>query len=168
MGGVGATRHTPCSDNVFCLLVCALARAEGGDENEAVRLERAADELGFEGYVGDLAGPRIRLALRRGDLGRLEDLLFALQEQERERRGQPSLTTLAARIDGLVALGRAAEIEEQAETLALSPYLEPFVLRALALASDDQALLGRAVDSFAAVGLHWHAAQTPLLSSSRR
>jgi hypothetical protein len=165
---VGANHDTPCSDNVFCLLVCALARAERGDENEAVRLERAADELGFEGYVGDLAGPRIRLALRRGDLGRLEDLLFGLQELERERRGRPSLTTLAARIDGLVALGRAAEIEEQAETLALSPYLEPFALRALALAADDQALLERAVDSFAALGLHWHAAQTPLLSSARR
>jgi predicted ATPase/class 3 adenylate cyclase len=165
---VGANFDTPCSDNVFCLLACALGRAELGDGSEAVRLERAADELGFEGYVGDLTGPRIRLALGQGDLERVEDLLFALEQQERERRGRPSLTTLAARIDGLVALGRAAEIEEEAETLVLSRYLEPFALRAVALANDDQALLERAVESFEALELHWHLAQTPLLSSVRR
>jgi class 3 adenylate cyclase len=163
---VGANFDTPCSDNVFCLLVCALAQAELGDGNESARLESAADELGFEGYVGDLAGPRIRLALRRGEPRRVEDLLFALQEQE--RGGPPSLTTLAARVDGLVALGRAAEVEDQAEVLARSPYLEPFVLRALAVAKDDQALLERAVDRFRALGLYWHAAHAPhsLLSLS--
>jgi class 3 adenylate cyclase/tetratricopeptide (TPR) repeat protein len=163
---VAANFDTPCSDNVFCLLVCALARAELGDWSEAARLERAADELGFEGYVGDLAGPRIRLALRRAEFGRVEDLLFALQEQE--RRGSPSLTTRAARIDGLVTLGRAPEVEEEAQTLLLSPYLEPFALRALAVANDDQVLLERAVEKFTALGLRWHAAQTPLLSSVRR
>jgi hypothetical protein len=163
---VSANFDTPCSDNVFCLLVCALAHAELGDWSEAARLERAADELGFEGYVGDLTGPRIRLALRRAEFGRVEDLLFALQEQE--RRGSPSLTTRAARIDGLVTLGRAPEVEEEAETLLLSPYLEPFALRALAAANDDHALLECAVEKFTALGLRWHAAQTPLLSSVRR
>src|SRR5919197_213536 len=160
---VAANVDTPCSDNVFCLLVCALARAELGDEGEAARLERAADELGFEGYVGDLAGPRIRLALRRGELGRVEDLLVALQEAG--LRGLPSLTTRAARIDGLVALGRATEVEEEGEALVVSPYLEPFALRALAVAKDDPALLERAMDRFAALQLHWHAAQTPLWCS---
>jgi tetratricopeptide (TPR) repeat protein len=163
---VAANLDTPCSDNVFCLLVCALAHAELGDGSEAARLERAADELGFEGYVGDLAGPRIRLALRRGKLGRVEDLLSALQEHE--LRGRPSLTTLAARLDGLVALGRAPEVEEEAETLVLSRYLEPFALRALAVAHDDKALLKRAIDRFTALELYWHAAQTPLVSSVRR
>jgi tetratricopeptide (TPR) repeat protein len=163
---VAANADTPCSDNVFCLLVCAVARAELGNGSEAGRLERAADELGFEGYVGDLAGPRIRLALARGELGRVEALLFALQEHE--PGGNPSLTTRAARIDGLVALGRAAEVEQEADMLRLSPYLEPFTLRAIALANDDQALLELAVDSFAALELRWHAAQTPLLASVRR
>ena len=163
---VAANVDTPCSDNVFCLLVCALARAELGDEGEAARLERAADELGFEGYVGDLAGPRIRLALRRRELGRVEDLLVALQEAG--LRGLPSLTTRAARIDGLVALGRATEVEEEGEALVVSPYLEPFALRALAVAKDDPALLERAMDRFAALQLHWHAAQTPLWCSVRQ
>lgn len=163
---VAANLDTPCSDNVFCLLVCALACAELGDESEAARLERAADKLGFEGYVGDHEGPRIRLALSRGELGLVEELLFALQEQD--LRGRPSLTTRAAHIDGLVALGRAPEVEDEAETLFLSPYLEPFALRALAVANDDQALLERALDRFTALELRWHAAQTPLLSSVRQ
>jgi class 3 adenylate cyclase len=159
---VAANSETPCSDNVFCLLVCALARTELGDETEATRLELAADQLGFEGYVGDHAGPRIRLALSRGELGDLEDLLLALQEV-----GPPSLTSRAARIDALVALGRAPEVEEEAETLLLSPYLEPFALRALAVATDDLTLLERAVDRFTAQELYWHAAQTPSLAPSR-
>ena len=163
---LAANVDTPCSDNVFCLLVCALARAELGEESEATRLTLAADELGFEGYVGDHAGPKIRLALSRGELGDVEDLLVALQEQG--LRGHPSLTSSAARIDGLVALGRASEVEEEAETLLLSPYLEPFALRALAVANDDQPLLERAVDRFTALELYWHAAQTPSLSPSRR
>jgi len=160
---VAANVDTPCSDNVFCLLVCALACAELGNASEAARLERAADELGFEGYVGDHAGPRIRLALNRGELGLVDELLRALQDQA--LRGRPSLTTAAARIDGLVALGRAWEVEEEAESVLLCPYLEPFGLRALGVANDDQALLERAVERFTALGLQWHGAQTPLLSA---
>ena len=162
---VAANADTPCSDNVFCLLVSALAHAELDNPREAERLEHAAEGLGFEGYVGDLAGPRIRLALTRGDLGRVETLLLGLQKQE--PGGNPSLTSRAACIDGLVALGRGAEVEQDAETLLRSRYLEPFTLRAIALANDDLALLERAVDSFTGLGLHWHAAQTPLLSSVR-
>jgi hypothetical protein len=160
---VAANFDTPCSDNVFCLLVCALACAGLGNESEAARLERAADDLGFEGYIGDHAGPRIRLALSRGELGLVDELLSALQDQE--LRGRPSLTTTAARIDGLVALGRAAEIEEEAESLLLSSYLEPFGLRALGVANDDEALLELAAERFTALGLQWHSAHTPLLSA---
>jgi hypothetical protein len=101
------------------------------------------------------------MAFARGELERVESLLFALQEQE--PGGSPSLTTRAAWVDGLVALGRAAEVEQQAETLLRSRYLEPFALRAVALANDDQSLLERAVDCFKALELRWHAAQTPLL-----
>ncbi len=162
---VAANVDTPCSDNVFCLLVCALACAELGDQSEAARLERAADDLGIEGYIGEHAGPRIRLALSRGELGLVDELVCALKEQKL-RGGRSSLSTGAARIDGLVALGRASEVEEEAELLLLSPYLEPFVLRALGVADDDHALLERAVERFTALGLQWHAAQTPLLSAS--
>src|SRR5262245_3588242 len=61
---VAANADTPCSDNAFCLLVSALALAQLDNAREAERLEHAAEGLGFEGYVGDLAGPRLRLALR--------------------------------------------------------------------------------------------------------
>jgi hypothetical protein len=63
---------------------------------------------------------------------------------------------------------QAPEIEEEAQMLLLSPYLEPFVLRALAVANDDQTLFERAVDGFTALGLDWHASQTPSLSPGRR
>jgi hypothetical protein len=157
---VAANRDTPCSDNVFCLLVCALARVELGDRKEAARLERAADDLGIEGYVGDHAGPRLRLALSRGDLERVDELLEALGGKE-----FPPIATRAARIDGMVALGRASQVADEAETLLLVPYLEPFVLRALGLTRSDQALLERAHERFTALGLGWHAAQTPLVSA---
>jgi hypothetical protein len=43
--------------------------------------------------------------------------------------------------------------------------LEPFVLRALGLTQSDQAFLKRARERFTALGLGWHAAQTPLVSA---
>jgi hypothetical protein len=44
-------------------------------------------------------------------------------------------------------------------------YLEPFALRALAIVHDDNALLGQALEQFAALELDWHAAQTDALGS---
>jgi len=64
---VEANRDTPCVRNARCLLLCALARAEAGDEEPARNLESAADELGMEGHDYALEAVRIRLALARGD-----------------------------------------------------------------------------------------------------
>ena len=48
--------------------------------------------------------------------------------------------------------------------LVRTGYLEPFMLRALGLAREDDGLLAQADERFRALGLDWHADQTePLI-----
>jgi len=42
-------------------------------------------------------------------------------------------------------------------------YLEPFALRALGFARDDEGLIAQAIQRFQAMGLDWHAAETKKL-----
>jgi tetratricopeptide (TPR) repeat protein len=153
---------TPCVRNARSLLVCSLARAHLGDQEEAVRLEREAETRAMSGYGTVLDTPRLQLALLRNDLASVESLL-----------GQPAvrttnwfyLSSMAAHLDGLAALGARERIEMEASR-ALQPgtYLEPFALRALGIVRQDEALIERATNSFEAFGLGWHAARTmPLL-----
>src|SRR5207247_1941746 len=59
---------TPCVRNTRCLILSAAASEALGDHEEARALEAEADSLGAEGYEHILQGPRIRLALAKGDL----------------------------------------------------------------------------------------------------
>jgi hypothetical protein len=73
---------------------------------------------------------------------------------------------VAARLDAFVAVGRAAEVVEDAQQRGASgTYLEPFALRAIGVARGDAALIERAQERFRALGLDWYAAQTRLLAS---
>jgi hypothetical protein len=150
---------TPCVMNARGLLTCALAAAHAGDEENARRLERSANRLGMEGYGLTIDALRLRLALVRGDLetaGRLLDSEDAMYFAE--------LAARAARLDALVALSQRDRVEDEATPL-LRPntYLEPFALRALGLAREDEALIGQALDRFERMGLDWHAAETRAL-----
>ena len=71
------------------------------------------------------------------------------------------LSSMAAHMDGLAALGQRARVESEARRL-LQPgaYLEPFALRALGLVREDASLVERAADRFESSGLYWHAART--------
>ncbi|MGH3016759.1 MAG: hypothetical protein ACRDLU_00105 [Gaiellaceae bacterium] len=62
------------------------------------------------------------------------------------------------------ALDRRQEIEREAPRL-IQPetYVEPFALRALGFAREDDELLRQAIDRFEAMSLVWHAAQTQRL-----
>src|SRR5262249_39464195 len=147
---VAANLATPCRRNPRNLLVCAVAHVEAGDEDEAARLERAADECGMEDSGSGLTGARLRLALLRGDLDVVERLLAA-----RSRYGfffGPA--AIAARLDGLAALRDGERIEEEALPL-LRPgtYVEPFALRALAIAREDETLVQQALARFAGLRL---------------
>jgi hypothetical protein len=99
----------------------------------------------------------------RGDLAVVEDLLT--DDYWLRRQTWFALPAAAARLDALAILGNTRHIEG-----AFAPpgsYVEPFGLRALGVARDDQALVARADDAFRALGLDWHAAQTEHLRRLR-
>ena len=155
---IAANLATPCVRGERSLLVCALARAHLGDVAESHRLEEAAEERGVSGFDTLLDAPRMRLALQRGDLDAVGSLL-----------GEPALrgtnwfylSSLAAHLDGLAALGERDRVETEAPRL-MRPggYLEPFALRALGHVREDADLVARAAERFTVLGMSWHAAQT--------
>ena len=148
---------TPCIRNSRVLLLCALARIYQGDEHDARRLEERAAEVDLEGYGLTLGGPRIRLALARGDL----DDVAGLVGEEHTFPQVFHLGSQAALLDGLAALRDRERTEAEAERL-LEPgtYLEPFALRALGLVREDKELIRLALARFEAVGLDWYAEET--------
>src|SRR5919201_2499410 len=161
---VSESAATPCVLSARSLYVCALANAHLGNDEETERLEAKADPLAMSGYGTVLDTPRLRLALHRGDLTGVESLL-----------GEPAvrasnwfyLSSMAAHLDGLAALGERERVEQEAAR-AIKPgtYLEPFALCALGLVRRDEALVGQAAERFEAFGLEWHAARTRALLSS--
>jgi hypothetical protein len=165
-GAVAANMATPCRRNPRSLLVCAAAHAEAGHEDEAARLEHAADACGMEDSGSGLTGARLRLALLRGDLGAVERLL-AMHTRYGFFFGP---TPIAARLDALAAVRDRDRVEQEAPPLLrIGTYAEPFALRALGIVRDDEALLDDAQSRFAALGLEWHAAQTSsLLRAAQR
>jgi tetratricopeptide (TPR) repeat protein len=160
---VAANIATPCSSNVSSLLLCALANVHLGNEQEARRLERRVEDLGMEGY-GDVFDPKyLEIAIARGDLSEVERKL-----SEWSPEGFLDVDGLIARLNGLVALDRRAEIEEEAPALVKpGTYLEPFALRALGYARGDDEPIREAIERFETMGLDWHATKTRGLLSTR-
>jgi class 3 adenylate cyclase/tetratricopeptide (TPR) repeat protein len=151
---------TPCTFNPRSLLVCSLASMHAGDHAESRRLESSADALGMEGYGLTIDAPRVRLALVRGDLETVEQLLA----QPGEAMHFALLAAVAARLDGLVALRDRGRIEAESPALIRpNTYLEPFALRALGLVREEKQLVTQALGRFEALGLDWHAAETRAL-----
>jgi hypothetical protein len=152
---------TPCVLSARSLYLCALAHAHLGNDDEAERLETKAEPLAMSGYGTVLDTPRLLLALHRGDLTAVESLL-----------GEPAvrasnwfyLSSMAAHLDALAALGERERVEREAGP-ALRPgtYLEPFALRALGLVRQDEALVEQAAEHFEAFGLEWQSARTRAL-----
>jgi tetratricopeptide (TPR) repeat protein len=162
---VAANADTPCIRNQRSLLLVALARARLGDLAGAEQIEARAEELAMQGYEFTLAGPRIALALVRGDLAAVERLVdVAPGVGGRRTLTWFALSRQAARLDALAALGTCDRIEREAPALARSrTYLEPFALRALGRVREDEQLLEQALDRFKKLGLDWHAEQTRAL-----
>ncbi|OAI55847.1 hypothetical protein AYO48_02635 [Gaiella sp. SCGC AG-212-M14] len=163
---VADNQGTPCVLNARTLFSCAVACGELGLDAEALRLEEAAVEQGFQdsGMGFWLDPPPAHLALLRGDL----ELLDALLESSGATwhwSQDGSLYALTTKLEALIALGRTSEAEEAATPL-LQPgtYLEPFALRTLGLARSDRTLTEQAVERFEAMGLGWHAAKTRALA----
>jgi class 3 adenylate cyclase len=157
---VAANLDTPCARNQRSLLVCAVASQAAGDGAEADRLERAAEVLGMEGYDYLFEPPRLRLAMLRGNLDRVGELLDVPPSHTLSF----GLASRTVRLDALAALRDRDRVEREASDL-LRPgtILEPFALRALAAVREDDELLGQAQERFEELGLGWHAAQTAVL-----
>jgi class 3 adenylate cyclase len=160
LDAIEANLATPCVRNPRDLLLCGLAHICLGDEGRGAELERDGLRLAGEGYETYLSGARLRIALERGDRGSIESLVQL--PVQRALVWGPGI--FAARMDALVALGWHDRIEADASELAQpGTSVEPFALRALGVARRDDALLSRADELFAALGLEWHRAQTQRL-----
>jgi hypothetical protein len=157
---VAENLETPCVRNARSMLITAVAFSASGDEAAARELESAAAEAAPVAYEGALAYPRARLALLRGDLDALEPLL-AEQLGHRYAFGPAPLAT---RLDAFAALRDRERLEAEAPRLLVPGiHLEPFALRGLGIVRGDAALVDRAQERFAALGLDWHARQTEAL-----
>jgi class 3 adenylate cyclase/tetratricopeptide (TPR) repeat protein len=162
---VEANLATPCIRNKRTLLVCAAAHRHAGEAAEADRIEAEAEALEFHGYDLVLSGPRIRLALLKGDLEKVERLTADLDDSFRTRDSFAfRLVAMPIWLDAVAALGDADAIEAVVAGLErLPPYVEPFLLRARGRVHGDHALLDESLDRFEAMGLDWHAEETRAL-----
>jgi class 3 adenylate cyclase len=151
-----ANADTPCQFNWRGLLMAALAHAQLGDDAEARRLEElAADALTVQGPLAKEPA-LLRLAMHRGDLETLEQLLAVNPEIDFFDVDYP-----AARLDGLAAVDDRRGVEVEApRALDVGGYVEPFALRALGKVRQDRSLLDTAVTRFEELGLGWRAAET--------
>lgn len=155
-----ANVDTPCMRSARCLLLGAIAAEVAGDPEHSRVLEEQALGSGFESHHWALVGPRIRLALARGDLHGLVELLADRLPVLMVFGPAP----LAARLDALATLRDVQRVEEEASPmLRRGTYVEPFALRGLGVVRRDDELLAQADERFAALGLEWHRAQTPAL-----
>ena len=171
---VEANSTAPCPSNASCLLYCALANLNRGDEIEATRLEAEAEVQILDPYRSFYLGPKLRLALARDDVTAVKRLVDSVDLQPRAGIGVAAginrvrqADGAAAFLDALVALGAHDRIESEAPQWVNSrSYVEPFALRALGVARTDDRLLGEATTRFRAIGLDWRADETLKLRDS--
>ena len=150
-----ANRDTPCQFNWRTLLMAALAHAQLGDEREARRLEEQALAAVEVSGPASREPAMLRLALLRGDLESVEQLLAA------PGAAKYDVSYPATRLDALVAVGDREGVERDAPpVLAVGGYAAPFALRALAAVRGDRALREQAAASFDALDLAFFAAET--------
>jgi hypothetical protein len=153
---------TPCVRHSRCLFLCGISHVIEADETAASRMFARAVELEGVGHDPVLDPPRLRLALLRGDRATAARLVET--PVARPYVWGPSVA--AVRLDASAWLRDVERVEEQASGLTQAgAYLEPFALRALGIVRGDEAMLARAGERFAALGLGWHAAQTEALAA---
>jgi class 3 adenylate cyclase len=159
--------ETPCVRNPRVLLVAAVANELDGDAAAGRRLEERALELWMDGYGLTLDTPRLRLALARGDLDGVEQMLALPDTAHGWHRGWFVFANVAARFDALAALDRRNELEKETPRyLRRANYLRPFALRALGRVRRDPALLREALAEFEGFRLAHFAAETRALLDS--
>lgn len=153
---VDANVATPCMFNVTALLGCAIGQEHAGRADEGRRLEQKAEGIGMKGYDAGFDPLRLQLALARGDLARVAELVDHIQPDWLNDH----LVRIAL-MDGLLALGELGRVEAAAVGWMLpGTYLEPFSMRSLGVARADHQLIEQAIMHFQDMQLDWHVAQT--------
>jgi hypothetical protein len=156
---VNANLATPCIRNARTVLLCAIAAEYAGDPARSRRLEELAEEVVLEGFEGALSGPRLRLALARGDRETLEQMVAAGAGFSASSWFR--LSAAGCRLEALVVLEDSDAVEREAPGfIRPGTWLEPFALRALGQVREDDQLILQALERFEAMGLDWHASQT--------
>jgi class 3 adenylate cyclase len=172
---VEANTAAPCPSNASCLLYCALASLHFGHEVEAGRLEAEAEARILDPYRSLYLGPKLRLALARQDASAVEQLVDSVDFTPRAAVRAAGVDRVrlddsaAAFLDALVALGAHDRIEAEAgRWMNSQTYVQPFALRALAVARADDRLLDEATARFRAIGLDWRADEVSNLPKRTR
>jgi class 3 adenylate cyclase len=151
---------TPCVRNARDLLLCALAHVCEGIEGRSRELELEARSLSGQGHERELGPVRLRIALVRGDIDAVRELV-RIPFRRTFVWGPGVFGTL---LDALAALREREWIEREAPPFVQAGTItEPFALRALGIVRGDDEVLARADERFAALGLEWHRAQTERL-----
>jgi tetratricopeptide (TPR) repeat protein len=155
-----ANEDFPCQFNWRNLVVCALGLARLGDERQARRLEEMGRTSAVVGGPPEVEPALLRLALLRDD----EEEARRILDASPPMLGPWGVDSAAARLDGLLALGEAERIEEEAAPfLEEKSYTRPFALRAVGRVREDPVLIKRAAAEFGEMGLAWRADETMAL-----
>jgi class 3 adenylate cyclase/tetratricopeptide (TPR) repeat protein len=156
---VKANSAAPCPSNASCLFNCALASLRCGDEGQAARLDAEGDAEIREAYRSWYSAAKLRLALVRNDLPEIGRLVSSFDSGSFGWMG--AIDAGPAFLDALLVLGAREQIESTARGLSRpGTYVEPFALRALGVARDDQLLVDEASKRFREMGLDWRAEET--------
>ena len=148
----------PTARFVRAPLLCAAARAHLGDARQSTELERLTADLTGGADDDRLAAPYLRLALARGDLDRVGDLMARAPKRLRPWAQWWALDLDVTRLDALAALEDAAAVEsEAAALLGDNRFLDAVARRALGTVRRDPHLLGQAGQAFTDMGLPAHA-----------
>jgi hypothetical protein len=142
---------------VRALLLCAAARVQLGEHDEAAALERFATELA-RGHDDRLAGPYIRLALARRDLDAVAELMRRAPRELKPWAGWWALDLDVTRLDALAVLGdEAAVAAEAAPLLGTGDFVDAVAKRAIGVVRGDSVLRREADEAFVRMGLPGHA-----------
>jgi hypothetical protein len=146
------------------VLLCAVARAHLGDQTEADNLVELAGRL-----AGRVATdrddrtivPHVRLALARGDLDRVRELMARAPRRMKLWWTWWALDLEVTRLDALAALDDAAALEDEAPPhLNTCAFLDAVARRALGAVRRDAGLLDAATAAFARMDLPAQVDQT--------
>jgi DNA-binding SARP family transcriptional activator/tetratricopeptide (TPR) repeat protein len=135
------------------VVLCAIARIHLGDPEHGEALVRQADEMAG-GHDDRIAATYVELALARGDLDAVRNLMGRLPKSLPPWGGWWVLHLETTRLNAIAALGDTAAAEEETRThLDTGVFLDAVAKQALGTVHHDPELLHAAADAFTRMNL---------------